>query len=634
MRILTILLVLVTSVLHAQECNLLVPNDVKVMGLSRSDVTLSEVDTVVVPIVFHVVHTGAGEENNISDEQVLSQFDVLNEEFADSKIQFCMASRDPEGEPTSGITRYDYSWNEEYVLNGVTNGTINSSGVDQEEMKQLAGCWNPDEYINYYVVSEINGNDGGNGVQGFAYLGPTYDCRDGVVVLYNATGNVGTLKQGRELGFTGVHEVGHHLSLYHTFDNSNDCEETNCENQGDRVCDTPPTTANQYGCFGEDCPDALVENFMDYTPETCKDSFTVGQAERMHEQLQGVRSGLVDNLSCVPVVDYDATPLTAYYQQTWCTPNQDIWIDVVNQGVLPMDVVEVQLYCNGSQYTEFLYDVATGTHEVLFEQVYVEGAQQFEVQVISSLDQFADNDYAWWPIETVVGELLNISVETDMWANETDWVLYDGSGEVVLGDNGYPFGINTYEYEVCVFDGCYTVEITDYNDDGFCSIDLDGDGVCDIGGDGITGTIGLDTLFATGFGAQFSVWDSTFCIEVDPCPLDFDGNGAVGNGDILEMMLEYGCDGDCVTDPDGDGNVDVMDLLYILTNLGECPLEQDFSQGMVKDLVVANSEPAVFGVSPRIYDMTGREVRGPVENLAAGIYILKWKNVTKKVFVQ
>ena len=214
--------------MFGQECTIMHTKQPYVMGLKKAvDVDLDEVDTVTLPIVFHVVHTGVGQENNVSDEQLLSQLDVLNEEFLDSKIQFCLAVRDPEGNPTSGITRTDYSWNQDYLINGVSNGQ--GDGADQEDMKEYAGCWNPDEYINYYVVSEINGNDGNNGVQGFAYLGPTNDCRDGVVCLYNVTGTVGTLKPGRELGFTGVHEVGHHLSLYHTFSNSSDCIETNCE---------------------------------------------------------------------------------------------------------------------------------------------------------------------------------------------------------------------------------------------------------------------------------------------------------------------------------------------------------------------------------------------------------------------
>ena len=609
---------------------MLVP-EVKAMGFNRLQVDLANVDTVSLPVVFHVVHTGAGEDNNISDQQIMSQLTVLNEEFADSKIQFCMASRDPDGNPTNGITRTDYSSNDEYMLDGISNGS--GSGADQTQLKSDVGCWNPSEYINYYVVTEINGNDGGWGIQGFAYLGPTGDCRDGVVCLYNVTGNVGTLKAGRELGFTGVHEMGHHLTLWHTFSNSNDCDETNCETQGDQVCDTPPTTPNDQGCAAVDCPDALIENFMDYTPETCRESFTVGQAERMHECLQTSRSGLVDNLSCVPVVDYDATALTAYYQQEWCTPTQDIWIDVVNQGTLTIPMLDVQLYVNGDEYIQTLFDVPVGTSEVFFPDVYVDGAQMFEVQTISDVDQYQDNDYAWWPISTVSGDLLDIVVGTDNWANEVDWALYDADGDVVIGDGNYPFGYATYVYEACVNEGCYTFEATDTNGDGMCSLDFGNDGVCDIGGDGITISVGDNVILATGQ-TEYSLFDTTFCFTIGDCPLDFDGNGTVGNGDVLEMMLEYGCQSGCQTDPNNDGIVNVMDLLYMLTDLGDCPLEQDLSVGMLKDLTVTAASSGGIGRDPRIYDMSGRQVQGPIENLATGVYILKWKSLTKKVFVQ
>lgn len=636
MRILiTTLLCAITILSSAQECSLLMPDNVKVMGLTQRSVSvdLDEVETVTLPIVFHVVHTGSASETNISEEQILSQLDVLNEEFEDSKIQFCMAARDPEGNPTNGITRTDLSSNNEYLINGISNGL--GSGADQFQVKYESGCWNPDEYLNYYVVSEINGNDGGNGVQGFAYLGPTNDCRDGVVCLYNVTGTVGTLKPGRTLGFTGVHEVGHYLSLYHTFSNSNDCIETNCETQGDQVCDTPPTLSNTQ-CTNPSCPDALTENFMDYTVESCKDSFTVGQAERMHEQLQTVRADLVDNLSCVPVVDYDVTAATAFYQEEWCTPYQDIWIDVVNQGTLPLDLVEVQLYCNGNEYVEYIYDMEAGVESVLFEQVYVDGAQQFEVQTISDQDQYEENNYAWWPISTGAGELIEIIVETDTWANETSWNIYDSNGEVLIGDSGYPVGNSqAYYYETCVYDGCYDVVITDSNGDGFCSIDFNNDGICDIGSDGITATINGDVAFATGFGASFSVWEQSFCVEIDPCPLDFDGNGTIGNGDVIYILGEWGCQGDCETDPNNDGIINVFDLLFILTEIGNnCPVEQDLSIGMIKDLTVASTEGIFGGGPPQIYDITGRKVRGPVDQLASGVYILKWGKVTKKVFVQ
>ena len=100
------------------------------------------------------------------------------------------------------------------------------------------------------------------------------------------------------------------------------------------------------------------------------------------------------------------------------------------------------------------------------------------------------------------------------------------------------------------------------------------------------------------------------------------------------MVGEWGCEGDCETDPNNDGTVNVFDLLYLLTEIGNnCPVDQDLSIGMLKDLIVASSRP-VGGSSPRIYDMAGRRLRGPLESLASGVYILKWAGVTKKVFVQ
>ena len=546
-----------------------------VMGLEKMvDVDLDEVDTVTLPVVFHIVHTGAAQENNVSDEQILSQLDVLNEEFEDSKIQFCMAVRDPDGNPTNGITRYDASWNDQYVSQGVSNGQMAGVGWDQEAMKESSGCWNPDEYINYYVVSEINDNDGGNGIQGFAYLGPTGDCRDGVVVLYNATGTVGVQKPGRTLGFTGVHEMGHHLSLWHTFSNTSSCgSETNCETQGDQVCDTPPTLSNVFSCDNPVCSDALTENFMDYSPETCKDAFTVGQAERMHELIQGSRQGLVDNLSCVPVVDFDVTAGAAYYQQEWCTPYQDIWVDVINQGTQTIPLVDVQMFCNGLQGTTTLYDLAPGSTQVLFESVYVDGAEEFTVQTTSSVDQFPENDASWWPISFVEGDLLEIKVSTDVWANETSWWLYDSNYEVVAQDSGYPFGSVDYLYEACIYDECYTFVVQDTNGDGFCQIDFDNDGSCDIGAEGLVATVGLDTLAATGFGLEFSMWEQTFCNSLPQCNMDYDGDGYIGSQDVLELLVDLGCEGNCYTDPNNDQIVNIQDLLLMLASTGPCPEE-------------------------------------------------------------
>jgi len=79
----------------------------------------------------------------------------------------------------------------------------------------------------------------------------------------------------------------------------------------------------------------------------------------------------------------------------------------------------------------------------------------------------------------------------------------------------------------------------------------------------------------------------------------------------------------------------VLDLLEMLSLVGTCPPEQDFSIGTYKNLVVGDTlVGSLFGGKPKIYDVSGRRVEGPIESLATGVYILRWKNETKKVFVQ
>jgi hypothetical protein len=335
-------------------------------------------------------------------------------------------------------------------------------------------------------------------------------------------------------------------------------------------------------------------------------------------------------------MQYDAAPTLATYQQQWCTPNQDIWIQVKNFGSDMIDMVDVQLYCNGIQYNAEVFDLIPNVgQDVLFEDVYVDGAQMFEVQVVGEQNDYLENDYASWPIETTSGALMSVVVSTDTWANETDWVIYDSAGEILIADGNYPLGQATYIYEACIYDECYDVVITDTNGDGFCAFDFGNDGICDFGGEGMTATVGNDTVFTTGFGASFDVWETSFCNTLPSCPLDFDGSGTIGNGDVLIMLSNYGCEGVCDYDVNNDGNVNVFDLLDMLASQGDCPVEQDFSIGTYKDLVVGDSDGFSWPSGPpRIYDILGREIDKPFDQLATGVYILRWKRVTRKVFVQ
>ena len=279
-----------------------------------TDYDLPNEEVLTIPIVFHVMHRGTplGIDENISNAQIYSAVENLTDRFRatpgalgvdentiDSRFDFCLAGTDPDGNPTNGIVRYDMSGYSDYMEDGVTtNPSFYSDAMPDNTLKGL-GCWDPDFYCNVYIVTEINGNNGGNGVQGYAYLGPTGDCRDGIVLLYNVVGTEGTLKAGRDMNTTLPHEMGHYLTLYHTFHNgASSCDyiESNCCAQGDRVCDTPLQSSSANACSSV-C-DSDPANYMDYTSQTCKTLFTEGQIERMRDcttfQRQDLVSGTID----------------------------------------------------------------------------------------------------------------------------------------------------------------------------------------------------------------------------------------------------------------------------------------------------------------------------------------------------
>jgi len=248
----------------------------------------------VIPVVVHVIHRGGPE--NISDAQVKSQIDVLNRDYrkknpdtskvpapfkplaADAFVEFVLASKDPTGQPTTGITR--------------TQTSVAEFGSDNAMKFTAQGghdAWDATRYLNIWVCPELM--DGANTLLGYAQFPGGLPATDGVAIIHNAFGTTGTATAPFNGGRTATHEVGHWLDLFHIWGDQVGC------NTDDNVADTPRQDRENFGkpsfphitCSNSPNGDMFM-NYMDYVDDEAMFMFTPGQVQRVRATLAGPRS--------------------------------------------------------------------------------------------------------------------------------------------------------------------------------------------------------------------------------------------------------------------------------------------------------------------------------------------------------
>ncbi len=246
-----------------------------------------------IPVIFHIITDGFGSEN-LSQASIQAQINQLNIDYrnlagstygaaADAEVEFCLAQQDENGAQLAeiGINRIT-AYGDSNFLNTYVDSTI-----------KPATQWDPTKYMNVWVVGALT--TGSFDLLGYAQFPDSSGLSDlpsnggaantdGIVVIAGSVGSIASPNpNGAQYasGRTLTHEAGHWLGLRHIWGDT-----TTCTN-ADYCADTPDASDANYSCPTVDsCPadglgNDMVENYMDYTDDTCMHTLTANQATRV-----------------------------------------------------------------------------------------------------------------------------------------------------------------------------------------------------------------------------------------------------------------------------------------------------------------------------------------------------------------
>lgn len=220
---------------------------------------------ITIPVTF--VHIVDGQNGKISKQQRVDQIAVLNGAYSSLGINFS---------------------HDEAEVREIDNAqffTMGHKSAAERQCKRQNQAVDPHNGLNFYTAAP------GGGLLGWATF--PYELEgdpemDGVVMLHGTL--PGGAAQNYNLGKTAVHEVGHWLGLFHTFQDG-------CFGAGDEVTDTPAHSGPNYGKPADNgqphnlCPNepagvlCPIHNYMNYVDDDWMDEFTPGQRTRIFAQL-------------------------------------------------------------------------------------------------------------------------------------------------------------------------------------------------------------------------------------------------------------------------------------------------------------------------------------------------------------
>lgn len=597
-----------------------------------------------IPIAFHS-YDGA-----IAAEDAEAAFTLLQEQMLGTGIVPCRA----EG-------NFYNEWDNLPSEDPIYDNTLYFQAMQATELAGTSAM----DVCNIHVFESL-----GAGIAGFSWINQNPATRpwDGIY-----------LKSDFATTATITHEMGHYCGLFHTF-NGGQCNgvEADCETEGDRVCDTPPTLVN-YSCDNPNCEEADYTNHMDYTPNSCRDHFTIGQILRMHAILNnGYRASVWQSGECTDPNFLDIQLLSVRNERR-C---DDVFVPVIkvaNFSAIDADDAVLSVVLNGQTFETTLDVPAMSIQSVEGTEMSVpyDGDYIGEAFVSVLNDVNPDNNVSTFQYSPRPLATFNVVIQHDAWPESEQWKLYkEGqsspfyTGQQWYAAAGYNTNLpyDTYEDgfswepyfthdEVCLSEGCYggwfrhhgyasTQELYDNNPDYeglVCGVDIyvergfQVDTLYSYHITAFSDSCGLNILceeenqeFMIGeIGGPSYNWVYDLCVEdrydelldveesVEDCMGDFNNDGERQLDDLLMICGELGTSGAaCVCDTDGDMVVDIVDFANFLQVYGLDCEGNELAPPTVRQLEELNLNPTYF-------TMEGKLV--PAGPVARGAYIAQFE---------